>query len=160
MFDGRWRFDACLFAAQMDGPWPDLPEKFGPWGTVRRQFQRWAHNGTWSRLLEAVAAPDSPLAGLEYALCRAHRRAWRLLDLKGIRHARELGLESALRAPPEYLPDPNLSLFVNSRFILPRIETYLAGEAPRPSRQELRAWNGLLRLAGGRAVIRRHMAPP
>lgn len=132
--DARLRLDAIFWlAAQPNGPradypgphgtrygmparaarWADLPPRFGKPDTVSRQFRRWAKSGLWPRLLYALADPAQPghqvLRTIESWICRAYRRAWRLLGIPGTFLARRLGLLSALRAPPELLPDPDLS---------------------------------------------------
>jgi hypothetical protein len=65
----------------------------------------------WSRLLAEVASPrcHPVLRRLEHWLCRAFRRALRILKMPGIRLARRLGLDSALPGPSHMLPDPDLS---------------------------------------------------
>src|SRR5579864_1330224 len=30
-------------------PWRDLPEEFGNWNSIFRQFRRWADSGVWDR---------------------------------------------------------------------------------------------------------------
>ncbi|MEU8579357.1 transposase [Streptomyces abikoensis] len=57
-----------LFRARTGVPWPDLPERYGPWQTVYERHRRWSVDGTWQRILsglqiEADAAdPDGALA--------------------------------------------------------------------------------------------------
>jgi transposase len=36
-------------------PWRDLPEEFGNWNSVFRQFRRAADSGVWNVILEALA---------------------------------------------------------------------------------------------------------
>src|SRR3712207_3489939 len=68
------------------------------------------------RLLEALADDHRPgiavLRRLESWICRAYRRAWRLLGVQGMGLARRLGFLSALRGPSWLLPDPDLSELV------------------------------------------------
>ncbi len=42
-----WRF-------RTGAPWRDLPERFGNWNTIYRNFDRWAKDGLWARVLEHV----------------------------------------------------------------------------------------------------------
>ena len=35
-------------------PWPDLPERYGPWKTVYHRYRRWSADGTWGRVLDAL----------------------------------------------------------------------------------------------------------
>ncbi|MGI5466289.1 IS5 family transposase [Streptomyces sp. CA-132043] len=92
---GQWAehrkvINGVLFRARTGVPWPDLPERYGPWQTVYERHRRWSADGTWQRILaelqiEADATdPDDALArGLErgWAVnidstsCRAHQHA-------------------------------------------------------------------------------------
>ena len=40
-------------------PWRDLPEGFGNWNSIFRQFRRWADSGVWDVILEGLAGSDS-----------------------------------------------------------------------------------------------------
>ena len=125
--DPRARLDAIFWLAahtlpgRAPPPWAALPERFGKPDTVSRQFRRWARQGLWTRLLEALADPLRPgitiLRRLESWICRAYRRAWRLVGVQGMALARRLGFLSALRGPSWLLPDPDLSeqIFRNSQ---------------------------------------------
>ena len=47
---------AAMFYVLRTGiPWRDLPERFGPWGSVDTRFRRWCARGLFARLLAAVA---------------------------------------------------------------------------------------------------------
>jgi transposase len=37
-------------------PWRDRPERYGPWRTVARRFDRWQRAGLWAQLCAAVQA--------------------------------------------------------------------------------------------------------
>ncbi|MBO8187541.1 transposase [Streptomyces sp. DW4-2] len=45
-------------------PWPDLPERYGPWQKVCERHRRWSADGTGQRILARLqleadaAAPD------------------------------------------------------------------------------------------------------
>ena len=107
----RERMDAVFWVAAHHAKWRELPEAFGRWGTVARHFRRMTHGGLWERLLLELARADPrhPLAGLDHFICRAARRAYRLLGLKLIVLVRRLGLIAALPGPSWMLPDPDLS---------------------------------------------------
>ncbi|KOT99158.1 transposase [Streptomyces rimosus subsp. pseudoverticillatus] len=79
-----------MFRARTGVPWPDLPERYGPWQTVYERHRRWSADGTWQRTLaelqiEADAGdPDGALArelerewavNLDSTSCRAHQHA-------------------------------------------------------------------------------------
>ncbi len=101
-------------------------------------------------------------------MCCAFRRAVKLLGLRGIVLARRLGLYSAVPAPSQYLPDPDLS-----EIYMPVILRAMARlrDGPRPARDgnpepawrpPRRAWvlfRQMHRFAGGRARITRAMEP-
>ncbi|WP_442816646.1 IS5 family transposase [Streptomyces sp. NBC_01304] len=94
---GQWAnhrrvVNGVLYRARTGVPWPDLPERYGPWQTVYERHRRWSADGTWQRILaelqiEADASdPDGALArsaqkGAEWAVnidstsCRAHQHA-------------------------------------------------------------------------------------
>lgn len=118
----RRRLDAIFWLAARPGTtrWADLPEHFGKADTVHRQFRRWAAAGVWTALLKALADRHYPgakiLRGMASWICRAYRRAWRLLGLGGIVLARRLGFLSALRGPTWLLPDPDLSVLAFREF--------------------------------------------
>ncbi|WP_420066416.1 transposase [Rothia kristinae] len=42
-----WRF-------RTGSPWREVPERFGNWNTIYKNFNRWAEQGVWTRVLEAV----------------------------------------------------------------------------------------------------------
>jgi len=138
--DPRARRDAIFwFAARPQRhlpPWHILPPEFGKPDTAARQSRRWAAAGLWSRLLRALADPDRPgaaiLRRLESWICRTHRRAWRLLGVPGVTPARRLGFLSALRAPTMFLPDADLSGYVQRR-LHPVLRAIEAGACAPPA---------------------------
>ncbi|MFJ9130954.1 IS5 family transposase [Streptomyces sp. NPDC102340] len=90
--DHRRVINGVLFRARTGVPWPDLPERYGPWQTVYERHRRWSADGTWQRILtglqiEADASdPDGALArtaakeaewavNIDSTSCRAHQHA-------------------------------------------------------------------------------------
>ena len=53
--DNRLFLDAVLWIAKTGTPWRDLPERFGPWNSVWRRFDRWARKGVWRKVFEVRA---------------------------------------------------------------------------------------------------------
>lgn len=164
--DPRARLDAIFRAVTLKhpeggrAPWRLLPPEFGKADTASRTHRRWARAGLWARLLVEVAHPDCPpvLRRLAHRICCAFRRAIRQMGLRAIVLARRLGLHSALPAPSQWLPDPDLSEIVqplHMRFA----ETALANPGWVPPRPLLRALMALHALCGGRARISRWMEP-
>lgn len=155
----RRALDACFHAACFPGPWRALPAAYGKPDTIHRMFRRWAHAGLWSMLLKFVAKERPGLAAVQYWVCRAFRRAHRILGLGGVVLARRLGMDTALRAPSWYLPDPDLSATFHNRCMPPVAETLM--DQPRGViRGTLRFWRQLYGLMIGRRAITRFMAPP
>ncbi len=55
----RQIFDAVFWIASCDVPWRSLPERFGKWNTVYRQFKRWSEADLWNRVLDELESnPD------------------------------------------------------------------------------------------------------
>lgn len=156
--DPRARLDAIFRAVTADGPWAALPEAHGRADTVHRQFRRWTHAGLWTRLLTAAASRRAPAAlrRLVHWICRAYRRALRILGLPGIVLARRLDMPSALPGPPWMLPDPDLSETVHAVVA----EAMKSAPERRPPPDLLRIAIRLLRTAAGRRRIPRCLAPP
>ena len=89
--DHRRVINGVLFRARTGVPWPDLPERYGPWQTVYERHRRWSSDGTWTALLQELQMeadagdPDAgharEVARREWAVnidstsCRAHQHA-------------------------------------------------------------------------------------
>ena len=46
--------DAIFWIARTGSPWRDLPEEFGKWSSVYRQFRRWTLAGLWELVLDVL----------------------------------------------------------------------------------------------------------
>jgi transposase len=53
--DNRTFIEAVLWIARTGSPWRDLPRELGYWHRVYVRYSRWAKNGVWKRLFEALA---------------------------------------------------------------------------------------------------------
>ena len=167
--DPRSRLDAIFWLAahtlpgRAPPPWAALPPAFGKPDTISRQFRRWARQGLWTKLLGALADAHYPgiaiLRRLESWICRAFRRAWRLLGVGGMALARRLGFLSALRGPSWLLPDPDLSEQVFSKLRAAMLRARQHGLRVLPP-GFLRSYKKLLAIAAGRRSIPRALAPP
>lgn len=74
--DGRRFIDALLWVGRSGGRWRDLPEKFGPYQTVKRRYYRWVENGVLDRIFEAVADdPDLEWLAIDATVIRAQAQA-------------------------------------------------------------------------------------
>ncbi len=52
--DRRTIVDGILWILNTGAPWRDLPEEFGPWGTVWDLFDKWNGNGTLDSILDRL----------------------------------------------------------------------------------------------------------
>jgi transposase len=70
--------DGIFWIARTGSPWRDLPEEFGKWSSVYRQFRRWTLAGLWEDILDALnqsgAIPDA-LQMVDSTVIRAHHQA-------------------------------------------------------------------------------------
>ena len=70
--------DAVFWLMRTGAPWRDLPEEFGNWNSIFRQFRRWADSGVWDVILEALAGSevcDAALQMIDATIIRAHHCA-------------------------------------------------------------------------------------
>ena len=70
--------DAILWICRTSAPWRDLPEAFGNWNSVWRQFRRWCKSGVWDVMLQGLADGGGELDALQMldsTTIRAHRCA-------------------------------------------------------------------------------------
>lgn len=74
----RLVLDGIFWIARTGAPWRDLPEEFGKWSSVYRQFRRWTLAGLWENILDALnhsgVAPDK-LQMVDSTVNRAHHHA-------------------------------------------------------------------------------------
>ena len=50
----RLVLDGIFWIARTGAPWRDLPEEFGKWGSVYRQFRRWTLASLWELILDTL----------------------------------------------------------------------------------------------------------
>jgi len=76
--DHRLVLDGIFWIARTGAQWRDLPDHFGKWGSVYRQFRRWTLSGLWELLLEALNdtedVPNS-VQMIDSTIVRAHHCA-------------------------------------------------------------------------------------
>ena len=76
--DHRRVLDGIFWIARTGAPWRDLPEEFGKWGSVYRQFRRWTLAGLWEEILEVLnqseTVPDT-VQMVDSTVIRAHHCA-------------------------------------------------------------------------------------
>jgi transposase len=70
--DNRRFVNAVLWIARTGAPWRDLPERYGNWNSTWRRVDRWADQGAWARVMEALRDPDLEWLLLDSTVVRAH----------------------------------------------------------------------------------------
>ncbi|WP_238365441.1 IS5 family transposase [Mesobacterium pallidum] len=74
----RLVLDGIFWIARTGAPWRDLPEEFGKWSSVYRQFRRWTLAGLWEEIMDVLnhsgAVPDA-LQMIDSTVVRAHHQA-------------------------------------------------------------------------------------
>jgi transposase len=80
--DHRRIVNGILWVLRTGAPWRDLPERYGPVGTVSSRFYRWREAGVWDRVLAALQAAadargevDWSLHFVDATIVRAHQHA-------------------------------------------------------------------------------------
>nr|ANP43231.1 transposase [Tritonibacter mobilis F1926] len=74
----RLVLDGIFWIARTGSPWRDLPEEFGKWSSVYRQFRRWTLAGLWEDILEALnqsGAVPNALQMIDSTVIRTHHQA-------------------------------------------------------------------------------------
>ena len=158
--DARQRIDGMFWVAVSGLPWHTLPEAYGKPDTVSRHFRRLAHAGLWLRLVGACANREAPAAlrRIEYFICRAARRAMRILGQEGAAAVNGIGMLTALPVWPIYLRRPAALAQVNA-MVSAWLEPYRRRPLEDFPEKELRPWLRLIRFFEGKPWHRR-WAPP
>lgn len=73
--DNRLFINAVFWIAKTGAPWRDLPERFGPWNSVFRRFNRWCQRGVFQRILATLQDPDLGELLIDSTIVRAHQHA-------------------------------------------------------------------------------------
>ena len=156
----RTALDACFHAACSDKPWRELPAVFGKWQTIHRLFVRWTHKRAWEQLLKFVASRHNKVSpAIVWWVCKAFRRARRIMGIKGYMLARRLGMDSVLPAPSWFLPDPVVMRFAEEIW-RPRMVAVIELQGRWPEKGAyVQVMRRLLNLAGGKRCVSAWMAP-
>ena len=74
--DDRRVLNGIFWVLRTGSPWRDVPERYGPYTTVYNRFNRWAKDGVWVHVFEALAA-QSPksMQFIDSSIIRAHQHA-------------------------------------------------------------------------------------
>lgn len=74
----RLVLDGIFWIARTGAPWRDLPEDFGKWSSVYRQFRRWTLAGLWEQIMDVLnesGAVPPALQMIDSTVVRAHHQA-------------------------------------------------------------------------------------
>jgi transposase len=74
----RLVLDGVFWIARTGAQWRDLPEEFGKWSSVYRQFRRWTLAGLWELKLETLnesGAKPAQVQMIDSTIIRAHHQA-------------------------------------------------------------------------------------
>lgn len=74
----RLVLDGIFWIERIGSPWRDLPEEFGKWSSVYRQFRCWILAGLWERIMDVLnesgLVPAAPQM-VDSTVVRAHPQA-------------------------------------------------------------------------------------
>ncbi len=88
--NNRRFIDALLWMARSGARWRDLPERFGPYQTVKRRYYRWIDNGVIERLFVSLARQaDFEWLQIDATVIRAHKHAAGAPLKRGALHPRD-----------------------------------------------------------------------
>jgi transposase len=76
--DHRKVLDGIFWITRTGSPWRDLPDEFGNWNSVHRQYRRWTEAGVWDVMLAALAESelaDTTMQMIDSRIVRAHQHA-------------------------------------------------------------------------------------
>ena len=79
--DRRVVVEATAWRFRTGSAWRDLPDRFGSWNTIYKNFRRWAAEGVWEDLLAHVQRRASLQGEIEWAvsvdssIARVHQHA-------------------------------------------------------------------------------------
>jgi transposase len=76
--DHRLVLNGVFWIARTGSQWRDLPEFFGKWSSVYKQFRRWTLSGLWDLLLEALndtGEGQPSVQMIDSTTIRAHQHA-------------------------------------------------------------------------------------
>src|SRR4029434_10128142 len=80
--DHRRILNAILWILRTGAPWRDLPERYGPHGTVSSRFYRWQQAGIWQDILQGLQQQSDASGQIDWekhsvdsTVIRAHQHA-------------------------------------------------------------------------------------
>lgn len=58
--------EATAWRYRTGAPWREVPERFGNWNTIYKNFNRWTDQGVWARVLEKAQSLAHQRGGLDW----------------------------------------------------------------------------------------------
>ncbi|HEX7801553.1 MAG TPA: transposase [Pseudoxanthomonas sp.] len=89
--NGRTFLEAVLWVAENQAYWLDIPKEFGDSHAVYIRFSRWAHDGVWPHVIDALRGPPELNARLS-ALVKDYIEARTLRQMRSSMKALYPGL--------------------------------------------------------------------
>ena len=114
LLNPRHVLDGIFWIARTGAAWRDLPEGFGKWSSVYRQFRRWTLAGLWELVLDTLndsgAVPDG-VQMIDSTVIRAHHLA---AGAKGGLKDRVLAVQK-VASRPSFTSLPTLTASLSGR---------------------------------------------
>lgn len=74
--DNRLFVNGVLWVLRSGARWSDLPSRYGQYKSVHKRFTRWASNGVWERIFQALTRDrDNEYLMIDSSIVRAHAQA-------------------------------------------------------------------------------------
>jgi transposase len=74
--DNRNFVNAVLWVLRSGARWSDMPERYGKFKTAHKRFTRWAANGVWEKVFDALVRDrDNEYLMIDSTIVRAHQQA-------------------------------------------------------------------------------------
>ena len=94
--NNRRFINALLWMARSGARWRDLPERLGPYQTVKRRYYRWIENGVIETIFLALAKEaDFEWLQIDSTIIRAHKHAAGAPLKRGALHPRDWAVQRA-----------------------------------------------------------------
>jgi len=92
--NNRQFINALLWLARSGARWRDMPERFGPYQTIKRRYYRWIEAGIISDIFESLTQEaDFEWIQIDATVIRAHKHAAGAPRKKGGLHPKAWGVQ-------------------------------------------------------------------